>query len=129
MLRKALSAALVATALLSAAPVEAGGSLSVTITAQNREERRAISRFLQIYSAGTAAVEVIQNGSGNGAAVRQGGRGNRTVVSQQGRDHSASVSQRGRGNRLGVFQFGQGTNVTAAQSGRRGATLVFIGGW
>lgn len=129
MTRKLLSAALVAVALLGAAPVEAGGTFGVTITAQNAEERRAINRFLKFYAAGTAAVEVIQNGSGNAAAVAQRGRGNRTVVAQHGRDHSASVRQRGRGNRLGVFQFGEGTNVNVTQAGRRGSTLIFMGGW
>ena len=129
MTRKLLSAALVAVALVGAAPVEAGGSFGVTITASGGEERRAINRFLRFYAAGSAAVEVIQNGSGNAAAVSQRGRGNRTVVSQQGDNHAASVNQRGRGNRLGVFQFGEGTNVNVIQTGRRGSTLMFVGGW
>ncbi len=129
MTRRLLKAALVATAVLAAAPAGAGGSFGVTITAENGEERRAISRFLKFYAAGSAAAQVIQNGSGNAAAIAQSGRGNRTVVSQQGNDHSATVNQRGRGNRLGVFQFGDGTDVNVTQSGRRGATLVFTGGW
>ncbi len=129
MTRRFLSAALVAVALLGAAPVEAGGSFGITITAKSPEERRAINRFLKFYSAGSTAVEVIQKGSGNAAAVSQRGRGNRTVVSQHGNDHSASVRQRGRGNRLGVFQFGEGTNVNVSQAGRRGSTLIFMGGW
>lgn len=124
-----LKAALVATAVLAAAPTEAGGSFGVTITAENREERRAISRFLKFYAAGTAAARVIQKGSGNGAAIAQSGKGNRTVVSQRGNDHTATVNQRGRGNRLGVFQFGEGTDVNVTQSGKKGATLVFTGGW
>lgn len=124
-----VKSALVAAALLAAFPAEAGGSFGVTITAQNGEERRAISRFLRIYAAGSAAAEVIQKGEGNAAAIAQTGRGNRAVVSQQGKDHSATVTQSGRGNRLGVFQFGQGTAVDVSQSGRRGATLVFTGGW
>lgn len=120
---------LVAVALLAAVPAEAGGSFGVTITAQNGQERRAISRFLRIYAASSAAAEVIQKGEGNAAAIAQTGRGNRAVVSQQGDGHSATVHQSGRGNRLGVFQFGEGTVADVAQSGRRGATLVFTGGW
>ena len=129
MTRRFMNAALVAVALLGAVPAEAGGSFGVTITAQNGEERRAIKRFLRFYSAGSAAAQVIQKGSGNAAAVAQSGRGNRTVVSQRGNNHSASVNQRGRGNRLGVFQFGEGTNANVTQTGRKGATLIFLGGW
>ena len=124
-----VKSALVAVAVFAAVPAEAGGSFGVTITAQNGQERRAISRFLQVYAAGSAAAEVIQRGEGNAAAIAQTGRGNRTVVSQQGSGHSATVTQSGRGNRLGVFQFGTGTAVDVTQSGRRGATLVFSGGW
>lgn len=129
MTRNFLKAVCVASALCAAVPANAGGSFGVTITAENREERRAISRFLRFYSASSAAAEVIQNGSGNAAAISQSGRGNRTVVSQQGNGHSATVGQSGRGNRLGVFQFGQGTDVNVTQSGRQGATLIFMGGW
>ena len=39
------------------------------------------------------------------------------------------ITQVGRGNRLGVFQFGKGTAVDVTQTGRQGATLVFLGGW
>ncbi|MCB1329254.1 MAG: hypothetical protein KDK28_07330 [Maritimibacter sp.] len=124
-----LKSGLVALTLVAAAPAAAGGSFGVTITAQNGQERRAISRFLRIYAASSAAAEVIQKGEGNAAAIAQTGRGNRAVVSQQGDGHSATVTQSGRGNRLGVFQFGQGTAVDVDQSGRRGATLVFTGGW
>lgn len=129
MKRELLNAGLVALALVSATPVDAGGTFGVTITATNGEERRAISRFLRFYTAGSAAVEVIQNGKGNAAAVAQTGKGNRTVVSQQGNRHAATVEQSGRGNRLGVFQFGEATDVSVAQSGRKGATLIFLGGW
>ncbi len=129
MTRRFLTAALVAVALLGAVPVEAGGSFEVTITAEGKQERRAISRFLRFYAAGTAAAQIKQNGTGNAAAIAQSGRGNRTVVSQQGDDHSAAVSQRGRGNRLGVFQFGEGTDLAVTQTGRKGATLIFLGGW
>lgn len=124
-----LQSGLVAVALLAAMPAEAGGSFGVTITARNGEERRAISRFLRIYAAGSAAAEVIQKGDGNAAAIAQTGRGNRAVVSQQGNGHSATVIQSGRGHRLGVFQFGDGTAVDVTQAGRRDATLVFTGGW
>ncbi len=129
MIRKTLSAALVATMLLGAAPVEAGGSFSLTITAENSRERDAISQFLQFYAASAAAVEVLQNGSGNAAAVAQHGWDNRTLVSQQGHGHNAHVTQNGHGHRLGVFQFGEGTNVNFSQNGRDGAALVFAGGW
>lgn len=115
--------------VLNSVPAEAGGSFGVTITAENREERRAISRFLRLYAAGSAAAEVIQNGRGNAAAIAQSGRGHRAVVSQQGDNHTAAVSQQGRGHRLGVFQFGQGTDVEVAQTGRNGAVLIFMGGW
>ncbi len=124
-----LKSGLVALALAAALPAEAGGSFGVTITAQNAEERRAISRFLQFYAASSAAAEVVQKGEGNVAGILQTGRGNRAVVSQQGNGHSATVTQSGRGNRLGVFQFGAGTAVDVTQSGRRDATLVFTGGW
>lgn len=124
-----VKAVLVASAMLAAVPATAGGSFGVTITAQSGEERRAISRFLKVYAAGSAAAQVIQRGSGNAASVAQSGRGNRTVVSQRGTNHTAAVTQRGRGNRLGVFQFGEGTDVNVTQAGRKGATLVFIGGW
>ena len=126
---KFLKAALLATALLAAAPVQAGGSFGVTITADSKEERRAISKFLKFYAAGSAAAQVIQNGSGNAAAIAQSGKGNRTVVSQQGNGHTAAVTQRGRGNRLGVFQFGEATDVAVTQTGKKGATLIFTGGW
>lgn len=124
-----VKAVLVAGALLAALPATAGGSFGVTITARNGEERRAISRFLQAYSTGTAAAEVIQKGRGNAAGIVQTGRGNRAVVSQRGSGHSASVTQSGRGNRIGVFQFGQGTAVDVTQSGRGGVSLIFMGGW
>jgi len=129
MVRRILSAALIGMALLGTAPAMAGGSIGVTVSASNADGRRAISRFLQVYTAGNAAVEVIQKGSGNAAAVSQTGRGNRAVVSQRGADHRATVYQRGRGNRLGVFQFGEATDANVTQTGRRGASLIFMGGW
>ncbi len=129
MTRKLLSAGLVALALMSATPVEAGGSFGVTITANGGEERRAISRFLRAYAGTTAAAQVKQRGRGNTAAIAQSGRGNRAVVSQRGDGHSATVRQRGRGNRLGLFQFGEATDVAVSQTGRRGTTLMFVGGW
>ncbi len=129
MLRKAICTALAATILLGAQPAEAGGSVSVTIEASNGRERETISQFLQFAAVGSAAVEVLQRGSGNAAAVGQRGWDNRALVSQQGQGHNAHVNQNGNGHRLGVFQFGEGTNVNMSQNGRDGAALVFAAGW
>ena len=129
MTRKTITALLIGLSLALPVPAVAGGSFGVTITAESREGRQAINRFLRLYAAGSAAAEVVQKGKGNAAAISQSGRGNRTVVSQQGDDHAASVVQTGRRNRLGVFQFGEGTSVDVTQRGKKGAALVFIGGW
>lgn len=133
MTRNILTSALIAATLLAPVarplPALAGGSFGVTITAETPEGRHAISRFLKLYAAGTSGATVKQAGVGNAASVAQSGKGNTAVVSQQGDGHAATVTQRGRGHRLGVFQFGKGTEVDVAQSGKKGASLVFFGGW
>ena len=51
------------------------------------------------------------------------------MVGQYGADHTGTVTQSGRHNRFGLFQFGEGTDVGVSQSGRKGSTLMFVGGW
>lgn len=113
-------------------PAAAEGTFSISVNAQNAQDRQFLSSALQFYSIVSAlkgGSGVIQLGENNTASLRQEGWSNLGIVHQKGRGHQGSLQQIGTGNSHGLFQFGKNTNANVSQMGRgqTGATIVF--GW
>ena len=126
--RPLLTAALVAATTL---PAAAEGHLSLTVSAGNADESRAIRAGLAIYRIAQGVESgafVHQDGALNGAAIAQvAGGGSTGVIHQEGDGHAARLDQQGHGQAHGIFQFGDGAdaNVTQTQTGQTGLTFQF----
>ena len=133
-IKKLSATALVAIALVTGAalPAAAGGSISITLEAQDEEQEKAIKGGLLIYSIAKGIESgggIFQNGNGNAAGVAQNGSGNFGVVHQEGDDHNGTLQQNGNGNTHGIFQFGEGSDSHVAQSGDGNTGVTFGFGW
>lgn len=131
MKRTLLSAAL-ALSTFATAPAEAGGSVNMTLNAENAQQSQVIKTGLGLYATHKQIKSnghVSQNGNGNSAGLYQSGSGQLGIVEQHGNNHQATLSQTGRGNSCGVFQFGEGTSANVDQSGNGEACLVLQAGW
>lgn len=130
--RLTLAALLSAASLATALPAAAGGSVSLSISPGNGDERRALAAGLVIYSllqGGGRRAVVTQRGTGNAAALRQTGPGNIGAIHQDGSGHSGTLVQQGSGNAFGLFQFGRGASAGVVQRGRGGSGVVVQYGW
>ena len=133
-LKKITTSALIAIALVTGAayPAAAGGSIAITLEAQDEEQEKAIKGGLLIYSIAKGIKSgggIFQNGNGNAAGVAQNGAGNFGVVHQEGDDHNGTLQQNGNGNTHGVFQFGEGSDAHVNQNGDGNTGVTFGFGW
>lgn len=114
-----------------ATPVDAGNSLSISITPGNAEEEQALRFGLALYALHQdieANGHVTQNGVNNAAGIYQGGPNNQGIIHQEGSGHVGTISQTGGNNAHGLFQFGENTEAHVEQTGgQAGLTLQF--GW
>jgi len=121
-----LTATLVAATSL---PAAAGGTLSLSINANNADEARAIRAGLALYQIAQGVESgafVHQNGAFNGAALAQvAGGGSVGVIHQEGNGHAATLDQQGHGQAHGIFQFGNGANANVTQTGHGQTGLTF----
>ena len=117
-MKRFLYASLAAATLLSAGPALAGGTISIVLTPDSREEAIKWRKGLAVASYRQGA-HVSQAGDGNNAGITQDGRRNLGVIRQDGDDHDASLTQTGNRNAYGIFQFGEGAEADVSQFGRR----------
>jgi len=126
-MKRILTAATVAMAALTAAPVIAGQTLTFGYHAKNQKEADAMRAGLAIYTLVNdihTNGHVTQNGFNNAAGIAQGGGNNRAFIHQNGRNHNGSITQMGGNNSCGLFQFGNGANGHVRQNG--GGTCIVI---
>jgi len=119
-------AVLCATALLAAAPAQAGDQRIIE-RAVVGAATAILSDAMRHHGARGNSGRVQQSGHGNRAGLRQSGHGNTARVHQQGTGHRAQVTQRGNNNNLYMFQFGRGTTAQATQTGGQTGVVVTMG--
>ncbi|WEK05543.1 MAG: curlin [Candidatus Devosia phytovorans] len=129
---KTITAALIATATLSA-PAMAGGQFSFSYLPSKAEHQQALGAGLQIYSLvkglSSKGANVSQNGNNNAAGFNQNGYGNNGLIVQEGNGHQGQVQQYGNGNNCGLFQFGKNSQGQCAQYGNGQSSITTVFGF
>ena len=120
----------IAATVMLAAPVSAGGVLTLNIGAKNAHDAQAIRTGLvmfQVFNDIHSNGHISQKGIGNIASLAQGGGGNIGIIHQDGHGHDASLTQVGGNNSCGVFQFGNGASSHVHQSGGEACIVLQAG--
>lgn len=131
-MKRTIIALTLAASTAFAAPVLAGGTISLSIEAQNADEANAIRTGLTLYQIVNdinTDGSISQNGINNLAALGQSGSGNVGVIHQDGDNNDAALSQTGNDNSCGIFQFGDGSSADVDQTGNGEACLLIQAGF
>ncbi|MFK8033194.1 MAG: curlin repeat-containing protein, partial [Hyphomicrobiales bacterium] len=101
-IKTTLAALTIATAAaLTAAPAQAGGSISISLEPQNAKQEQAMRAGLLIFGIANGIKNgghIGQNGNNNSAGLAQNGSGNLGIVHQDGDGHNGTVQQNGNNN-------------------------------
>ncbi len=114
--------------LLSASAAQAAG-LSLSLTARNADEARALNAAITLYALHRdirAGADLRQIGRNHSARVQQSGRGNLGLIRQRGQGHSADLTQTGGRNGQVILQFGTGAHADIRQHGGQAGILVQV---
>ncbi len=112
-------------------PLEAAqaAGLSLSLTARNADEARALNTAITLYALHRdirAGADLRQAGRNHTARVQQSGPGNLGLIRQRGQGHSADLTQTGGGNGQVILQFGTGARADMRQHGGQAGILLQI---